>query len=103
MAVKLTEASFDAFVAEGTALIDFWATWCGPCRMLSPVIDQVAAAHPGLKIGKVDVDECPGLAARFGIQSIPYLQLYKDGQLADTGIGYMPPQQLEGWIGRVLG
>ena len=101
MAVELHQDTFDGFVAQqGAVLVDFWAVWCGPCRMLAPVIDEVAAATPAL--GKVNVDECGDLAERFGIMSIPTLLLFRNGQLVDKHVGYMPAGDLQAMIDRAL-
>ena len=80
-------------------LVDFWATWCGPCRMVAPVLEELAAEREGtLKIGKVDVDEEGELAMQFGINSIPALLLFKNGSLVDSVIGYRTKEQLEAWL-----
>ena len=86
------EFTTDNFVAEvleakGTVLVDFWATWCGPCRMQTPILEAFAAEHPEIKVGKVNVDENPELAEKFGIMSIPSLLVFKDGKLAKTAVG----------------
>ena len=91
---------FNEFIKEGTVLIDFFATWCGPCKMLSPVIEQVEREHPELKVVKVDVDEAPAIAAKYGIQAIPTLFLLKDGKLVDKRMGYINKNQLESFISK---
>jgi len=96
--VTLTDANFDAEVYESDkpVLIDFWAAWCGPCRMVAPVIDALAQEYDGkAKIAKVNVDENPGISQRFGIRSIPTLMVFKDGQLKETAIGVRPKAALE--------
>ena len=80
--------------------MDFWAPWCGPCRMLSPIVEEIAEEnHPGLKVGKVNIDEQPELAARFGVMSIPSLVLLKDGKAGATAVGARPKQAILGWLG----
>ena len=81
-------------------LIDFWATWCGPCRMLSPVVDQLAEEYEGkVKFGKVNVDEQPRLAMNYNIQSIPTLLLFKEGKPVDISVGVVPKEQIEAMLG----
>ncbi len=79
---------------EGVVLLDFWAAWCGPCRMLSPVIEEIASERPDVKIGKINVDSEPELSAEFGITSIPTLFVLKNGKVADKLIGYRPKQEI---------
>lgn len=87
-ATELTEATFQQQVGEGVALVDFWAPWCGPCRMVAPVLDELAAElGDGVTIAKVNVDENPVLAGRFRVSAIPLLVLLKDGQEVTRFVG----------------
>ncbi|HIS75567.1 MAG TPA: thioredoxin [Candidatus Merdivicinus excrementipullorum] len=93
MSVKvITKDNFNAEVlnCEKTVLLDFWATWCGPCRMLSPTVDQVAEERPDVMVGKVNVDEQPELAQAFGVMSIPTLVVLKGGKTVETSVGVKP-------------
>ena len=96
-AMKITKENFKSEVtdAKGAVLLDFWAPWCGPCRMLAPILDEVAAARPDLKVGKVNIDEQPELAARFGVQSIPTLIVFKDGKKTKESVGFVPRDMVE--------
>ena len=101
MELVLTSANFEKEVLQSDVpvLVDFWATWCGPCRMIAPAVEAIAEERAGaLKVGKVNVDEEGALAMRFGIQSIPSLLLFKDGKLADSVIGYRTKEQLDAWL-----
>ena len=93
-----TAAEFEAAIKEGTVLVDFFATWCGPCKMLSPVLEEVANENPNINVFKIDVDEVGELAARYGIQAIPTLMLFKDGQRVETRMGYQNKNQLVAFI-----
>ena len=91
---------FEEALASGEVLVDFFATWCGPCNMLAPVLEQVATEHPELTILKVDVDELGALAARYNVASIPALFHFENGQLKNQTLGFMPKPRLLAWLGK---
>ena len=96
--IVLTQENFEAEVlqSELPGLVDFWATWCGPCRMLAPIIEELAQEKEGvIKVGKVNVDEQPALAAQFGIVSIPTVMVFRGGEVTGTMVGYRPKADLE--------
>lgn len=96
--ITITRDNFDTEVLKSDipVLVDFWATWCGPCRMLAPIIAEIAGEYAGkVKVGKVDVDAQPELAAKFGIVSIPTLMLFKNGEVVAQSLGYRPKAQIE--------
>ncbi len=103
--VEVTDATFKQEVLDSPVpvLLDCWAPWCGPCRMVAPVMDQISAEFSGrLKVAKLNTDQNPATAQQFGIRSIPTLLLFKDGQLVDTMVGAMPKAQIEARLRQVV-
>jgi len=98
---KVSDADFDSEVlkASGAVVVDFWAEWCGPCRMIAPALEEIAASMNGkVKIVKLNVDENPRTASKYGVMSIPTLMLFKNGEMASRQVGAAPKQKLEQWI-----
>lgn len=96
-AIAVNSDNFQKVVLESDkpVLVDFWASWCGPCKMLSPVVEELAAAHPEIAVAKVNVDENPELAMVYRISAIPALILFRDGKVAKQSVGYQPREALE--------
>ena len=84
----------EVLLSDKPVLLDFWATWCGPCRMVSPILDEIAAQHSDIKVGKINVDEQPELAAQFRVMSIPTLVVMKNGRIVQQAVGARPKAQI---------
>ena len=99
----LTDSNFDQEIKSGVTLVDFWAEWCGPCRRIAPIVEQLAGEYEGrASIGKLNVDENPNIPGRFMIRGIPTLLLFKNGALADTLVGLAPKEDIARMIDKHL-
>ena len=94
--VTITSGNFEEEVlkSEKEVLVDFWASWCGPCRMLSPLVDEVAEERTDIKVGKINVDDEPALAQKFGVMSIPTLLVFRNGEVVNESVGAIPKQMI---------
>lgn len=93
-----SEENFENLVAKDVTLVDFFATWCGPCKMLGPVLEEVAESRSDVQVVKIDVDQSPNLAKTYGIMSVPTMLLFKDGKMIAKKTGFMPKELVEEWI-----
>jgi thioredoxin 1 len=105
MTTQVTDTSFktDVLEAKGPVLVDFWAEWCGPCKMIAPALEEIAQELDGkVTVAKLNIDDNPQTPTKFGVRGIPTLMLFKAGQVAATKIGALPKQQLKAWVESVL-
>jgi thioredoxin 1 len=100
--ITLTSENFEKETKKGIIIVDFWAEWCGPCRMVSPILEQLSEEMKNIKFGKVNVDEEVELAEKFEISSIPTLMIFKDGKVISTQVGAMSKERLKSWINEAI-
>ena len=98
--IKVDHSNFKELVSDskGTVILDFWAEWCGPCKMIAPLVEEISEVHPEITFAKVNVDDEPAIAAAYGIMSIPTLIKFRDGKAVDQNVGYSGKEILEAWI-----
>ncbi|MBR2027748.1 MAG: thioredoxin [Oscillospiraceae bacterium] len=102
MSIKLTSENFDSVVlnSDKPVLVDFWATWCGPCKMIAPVIEELAQELEGkVMVAKLDVDKSPDIAGRYGVMSIPTMLVFEGGKVVKHTVGFQPKERLKAWLG----
>lgn len=105
MAIVVNDSNFEEVVlkAEQPVLVDFWAEWCGPCKMMLPIVEELSSEYEGkVIVAKVDVDSCPGISAKFGIRNIPTILFFKNGTVADKQVGAVPKNALVEKISKLL-
>ena len=101
MSIKLDSANFDSVVlnSDKPVLVDFWATWCGPCKMIAPVIEELAQELEGkVVVAKLDVDQSPDIAGRYGVMSIPTMLVFEGGKVVKHTVGFQPKERLKAWL-----
>jgi len=98
MSLEITEYNYNDFKSEGVSLLDIHAVWCGPCKIISPIIDQISQERPNIKVGKMDADENKDLVARLGIRSIPTILVFKDGEVVERKVGSITKLEIESML-----